>query len=89
MVRSKETGEVTRMSETALLVAARQRLRSALEMLGTGDETTVLDEAITGAGILAHDAGDVLEALFELRLESATGGKVSGSGPSSIEDGAR
>mgnify|MGYP001315762335 CR=1 FL=1 len=88
MVQSKETGELTPMSATDLLVAARERLRSALELLGTGDETAVLDEAITGAGILAHDAGDVLEALFELRLESATGGKVSGSGPSSIEDGA-
>lgn len=69
MVQSKETGELTPMSATALLVAARERLRSALELLGTGDETTVLDEAIAGAGILAHDAGDVLEALFELRLE--------------------
>ena len=87
MVQSKETGEVTKMNETALLVTARKRLQSALDLLGTGDETTVLDEAITGAGILAHDAGDVLEALFELRLESATGGKASGSGPSSIEDG--
>lgn len=75
MVQSKETGEVTKMNETALLVAARKRLRSALELLGTGDETTVLDEAITGAGILAHDAGDVLEALFELRLEGEAAGR--------------
>ena len=77
------TAELEKEYETPsageLLGRARSRLRSALEMLGDGDETTVLDEKVAGAGILAHDAGDVLASLFELRLAMSSPGEGEGS----------
>ncbi len=79
MARTNATQKLKVEDPGALLEAARERLRSALEMLGSRGEETVLDESITGAGILAHDAGDVLEALFELRLAKAgEGGERDG-----------
>ena len=68
MAQDNTTADLTEMGMGELLVAARKRLRSALEMLGTVGDMALLDESIAGAGILAHDAGDVLEVLFELRL---------------------
>ena len=68
MARDNDTGDLTQASAGDLIATARQRLRSALELLGEQDETGVLNENVVGAGILAHDAGDVLEALFEHRL---------------------
>jgi len=68
MARDNTTADLTEESMGELLMAARKRLRSALEMLGDVGDSALLDESIAGAGILAHDAGDVLEVLFELRL---------------------
>ena len=59
MSDTKATGgiEVSR-SDDEVMVMARKRLRLALEMLGSGAADAVLDESLTGAGILAHDTGD-------------------------------
>jgi len=69
---TKATGgiEVSR-SDDEVMVMARKRLRLALEMLGPGAADSVLDESLTGAGILAHDTGDLLEVLFERRVSEA------------------
>lgn len=56
-------------SDDEVLAMARKRLRLALEMLGDKGAETVLDDSLTGAGVLARDAGDLLEVLFERRLE--------------------
>ena len=58
-------------SDDEVMVMARERLRLALEMLGSAGADAVLDESLTGAGILAHDTGDLLEVLFERRVSEA------------------
>ena len=74
MARDNDTGDLTESSASVLIETARERLRGALELLGERGEVGVLDESVVGAGILAHDAGELLEALFELRLSM---GRVS------------
>ena len=66
MEDSRETVE-TEMSETAMLCLARERLRAALELLGTGGVEAVLDESIAGARVLAADAKNLLVALLKQR----------------------
>ena len=63
--------------EGALLEQARERLKAAMKLLGNRSEEAVLDETIVGAGILAHDAGDLLESLFELRMRIEKAEKVN------------
>ncbi|MGH1344650.1 MAG: hypothetical protein ACRBN8_24030 [Nannocystales bacterium] len=66
MEDSRETVE-TDMSETAMLCMARERLRAALELLGTRGVETVLDESIEGARVMASDAKRLLRALHRHR----------------------
>jgi len=66
--KDRDTGEaVGELSADQLVSLARERLYSALRMMGSGGDQELRDEAIVGAGILARDAADVLEALFEQR----------------------
>ncbi len=67
MARGNATADVTERCAAEMLRVARERLRSALEILGGGAETTVLDESVRGAEVLALDAGDVLGMLCEHR----------------------
>ena len=66
MEDARETVE-TEMSETAMLCLARERLRAALELLGTRGVEAVLDESIAGARVLAADAKRLLSALHRCR----------------------
>ena len=77
MTDDNDTGDLTESSAGVLIETARERLRGALELLGEQGEVGVLDESVVGAGILAHDAGELLEALFELRLGMGRVSEVS------------
>lgn len=66
MEDARETVE-TEMSETAMLCLARERLRAAVELLGTRGVEAVLDESIAGARVLASDAKSLLAALLKHR----------------------
>jgi len=74
VTRENATGEI---EVGALLDRARERLAAAMKLLGTQSDEAVLDETVVGAGILAHDAGDLLESLFEMRVRSETAEKVN------------
>ncbi len=50
-----------------MLCLTRERLRAALDLLGTGGVETVLDESIEGARVLAIDAKNLLAALYRHR----------------------
>lgn len=66
MQDARETVE-TDMSDTAMLCLARERLRAALDLLGTRGVEAVLDESIRGARALAADAKNLLGALQRSR----------------------
>ncbi|MGH1349140.1 MAG: hypothetical protein ACRBN8_46850 [Nannocystales bacterium] len=66
-----ETRETVAMSAESMVGLARERLEAALKLLGSSSEVAVPDDVVVGAGILAHEAGDALEELFEHRLAKA------------------
>ena len=70
MQDARETVD-TEMSDTALLSLARERLKAASELLGTGGVEAVLDESIDGARVLAADAKSLLAALLKRRARPA------------------
>lgn len=72
MQDARETVD-TEMSDTALLSLARERLRAAVDLLGTRGVEAVLDESIDGARVLAADAKRLLAALLKHRARDSKG----------------
>ena len=55
------------MSAEGMLTTARDRLKAALELLGSGSEETVADDQLLGASVLASETSATLRMLFERR----------------------
>ena len=72
-VDEQQTGSFGRevLAGEELLEMAKVRLTSALELLSGGSVDCLLDASPAGASLLAHDAGEALQALFERRVSDA------------------
>jgi len=67
----KPTQETAAISSEGMLSIARSRLRSALELLGSGSEETVTDDVLTGAAVLAEEARTTLHGLRRRRASTS------------------
>ena len=56
--------------EWAMLKAVTEKMRAAIELIESSGEALPTDEVVTGAGVLCNDAGTLLEALYDQRLDA-------------------
>lgn len=63
-------GSDRRTFEWAMLKAVVEKMRSAIDLIESSGETLPTDEVVTGAGVLCNDAGTLLEALYDQRLDA-------------------
>ncbi len=69
MVESEKGTRKVEFGPSVLIDRAREKLRDALTMLGVAAGGDVDDGAVTDAGILVVQAGEMLEDAFRMRVD--------------------